>query len=400
VPAAPLKTGADFHLLKAMRHVALAVSGGSDSIGLLRLAAAWAQSQSNAPRISVLTVDHGLRHTSADEAGQVAAWAAALGLAHHTLVWSGPKPGTGIQSKARTARYDLMTGWCRANGAEALLTAHTLDDQAETVLMRLERTKSPASLSAIPAVGQWDGTVLLRPLLDVKRETLRDHLRQIGQGWIEDPSNRDPRFERVRVRQHLAELAPLGITTDRLSALSRAAAVTDGLLEKCSMQWLSLWLQEDDAGVCYAPLDVLEGLPQPLQQRILSRIIIHYGGGRMRPEAAELARLCHWLLDGNGPRCTLAGAVIGRRRTQFWVTREASRIDATPLVLHQGHEIIWDGRFAISGPEGAIVTPAGTSGAVLDHDVPVHARRAYPVISTVGAEPGAINLRFLRLQRP
>jgi len=383
-----------------MRHVALAVSGGSDSIGLMRLVADWASSQSDPPRLSVLTVDHGLRDASAGEARQVAAWAATLGLEHHTLPWTGAKPTSGVQAKARAARYDLMTAWCRANGAEALLTAHTLDDQAETVLMRLQRTTSAASLSAIPAVGQWNGTVVLRPLLAVQRGTLQDYLREAGQDWIEDPSNRDLRFERVRIRQQLASLEEHGVSRARLAALSHAAAVADGLLERCSSQWIRLWLKEHDAGVCFAPLAALRGLPPALVQRILLRIVVHYGGGQMRPEAAELMRLSHWLFDEDASRCTLAGAVVGRRKTSFWVTREAARIDAAPHSLHEGQDLVWDGRFVISGPPEVLVTPAGGTNVPLGRDIPVHARRAYPVISAQNADLDAVKVRFLRLKRP
>ena len=133
--------------------LALAVSGGSDSVALMHLAAAWRQR----PDFTVLTVDHGLRTGSAAEAQQVGQWSAGLGLQHVLLRWDAAKPVTALQAKARAARYDLMTNWCDAQGVAWLLTAHTLDDQAETVLMRLARTSSIDSLAGIPAVGQWCG---------------------------------------------------------------------------------------------------------------------------------------------------------------------------------------------------------------------------------------------------
>lgn len=390
----------DLNVLNAMRHVALAVSGGSDSMALLRLVAAWSTSRVDPPRLSVLTVDHGLRDESASDARQVAAWTRDLGLPHHTLMWTGAKPRTGLQSKARKARYDLMVAWCRANDADAILTGHTRDDQAETVLMRLARTKSPASLSGIPAVGQWDGVVLVRPLLALGRQSLRDQLQTIGQAWIDDPSNVDPRFERVRIRRQLAAQVPREISAGRLAHLSVIATRVDGLLDRCAGQWINFWLREDDAGVCFAPLASLDGLPPLLQQRILAGIVGHYGGGALKPEAAELARLCSWLFEGTTARCTLGGAVVGKRKSTFWVTRETARIDSRPVVLENGHEIIWDGRFAITGPGGATVTAAGEGGVTFERDVPVHARRAYPRISAIDIDPDAIKVRFLRLCRP
>ena len=208
VPAAPLK-GSDpsrlFQRIPGGERLALAVSGGSDSMALLRLVAAWR----NERYVTVLTVDHGLRPDSAKEALQVSAWCMGLGLPHVTLAWQGPKPATGLQVKARAVRYDLMTDWCRAHGVAWLLTAHTMDDQAETVLMRLVRTTSFDSLSGIPEMGEWKGIGLFRPLLGERREGLRAFLNHLGQPWIDDPSNADERFERVRIRKALPMLAEL-----------------------------------------------------------------------------------------------------------------------------------------------------------------------------------------------
>ena len=380
--------------------MALAVSGGSDSMALMRLAHDWAAGLANGPKLSVLTVDHGLRPNAAVEARQVADWAKALGLHHQVLNWSGPKPATGIQARARTARYDLMASWCKANAGEVLLTAHTRDDQAETVLMRLRRTASPASLAGIPLLGQWRGLPVFRPLLGMERQALRQHLVAAGQDWIDDPSNDDPRFERVRMRHQLVALAQIGVTTERLVRLGHACAGADALLERCVGQWISLWLKEDGAGICFAPLAELKPLPAVLQQRILGRIVCHYGGGRLKPEPAELSRLCNWLGSGGSPRRTLAGAIAGRRKTSFWVTREAARIDAEPLIIGDGARAIWDGRFAIEAPEGSAITPAGDRAPLLEQAVPVYARRAYPVVFVPESAKGRVNVRFLRLSRP
>jgi len=190
VPAAPPDIAADFSALQAERHVALAVSGGSDSIAMMRLAADWARTNHPGLVLSVLTVDHGLRPEATGEAVRVGQWAAEMGLPHQLLRWTDePKPVSGIQARARAARYGLMAAWCRSNEAGALLTAHTLDDQAETVLMRLSRTMSPESLAGIHPVGGWEGLPLLRPLLRVRRQALRDWLASVGQAWIDDPSN-------------------------------------------------------------------------------------------------------------------------------------------------------------------------------------------------------------------
>lgn len=396
VPAAPPDLKAIFSSLTGRRHVALAVSGGSDSMALMRLIRDWRDSEPEPPLISVLTVDHGLRAESAAEARQVGQWASHAGLAHHTLVWTGPKPASGLQAKARAARYDLMAAWCRAHEAEALLTAHTFDDQAETVLMRLARTTSPDSLSGIPRHGQWDGVPLFRPLLSERRDTLRDYLRAADQGWIDDPSNADPRFERVRLRQSLWDLAASGVTPERLVALGETSARTASLLDRCAGAWIDLWLDEHDAGVCHVPADELLGLPPALQQRILGRIVVHYGGGTHRPEPVELRRLAAWVREG-ADRCTLAGAILGRRKGRFWVTREAARIAVLPVSVPGEEHIIWDGRFRITAPEGSSVVAAGENPVDLGEGIPIFARRAYPLVKVPEGSGEAVTVTFLRL---
>jgi tRNA(Ile)-lysidine synthase len=396
VPAAPPDIEADFARLKAERHVALAVSGGSDSTALMRLAADWARTSHPGLALSVLTVDHGLRPGAAAEAAQVGAWAAAQGLPHHVLRWTEePKPGTGLQARARAARYGLMAQWCQSHGATALLTAHTLDDQAETVLMRLARTTSPESLAGIRPVGGWDGLPLLRPLLRVKRHALRDWLARIGQGWIEDPSNEDARFERVRARRQLGALPPE--STARLAALADRSAVAAALLERCARRWIALSLQEHEAGICHIAVSDFRGLPAALQARILGIVIDRYGGGQAVPEAEEVRRIARWACGAEGPvRCTLGGALLGRRKTGFWVTREAGRIDPAPQLLPEDGKLLWDNRFLVDAVPGAVVTATALRKLPPVPGVPVYAQRAAPwVEQPAGAPPH--HARFLRL---
>ncbi|WP_421694018.1 tRNA lysidine(34) synthetase TilS [Aestuariivirga sp.] len=401
MPAAPPEIRADFSALSAEQHVALAVSGGSDSTALMHLVVAWARTNHPGLRLSVLTVDHSLRAGSAGEALQVKAWAERLGLVHGTLLWDvTPKPATGLQARARGARYNLMAAWCRAHGAGALLTAHTLDDQAETVLMRLARTASPDSLAGIRPRGAWNGLPLLRPLLHARREALRQYLLTLGQDWVEDPSNADPRFERVRVRQSLALSGAGVVTRERLAALADASARTSALLERLTRRWIGLWLREEAAGICHVPRSAFEGLPAALQERILARIITHYGGGGLLPEPQELRRLVHWAASDEGPmRRTLAGALIGRRKSGFWVTREASRVDAAPLTVPGTGKALWDGRFLVDAAPGATVAPAGVRQPGLGPEVPVYAKRAYPWVESPAGAAKPVQIRFLRLAK-
>ena len=186
-----------FACLAGFDAVVLAVSGGADSIAMLHLAASWAHDQGrSAPRLSVATVDHGLRPGSAAEARAVATIAAQLGLAHSTLTWTGAKPARGIQAAARTARYRLLAGHERAHRIDAVAVAHTLDDQAETLLMRLARGSGVDGLAAMQLQASIEGVAVLRPLLGIARARLRATLRQQGATWIDDPTNARPEFER------------------------------------------------------------------------------------------------------------------------------------------------------------------------------------------------------------
>lgn len=376
--------------------MALAVSGGSDSTALMRLAKSWADQHHAGLKLSVLTIDHGLRPEAAEEAQRVGAWASTLGLSHRVLTWEGPKPETGIQARAREARYGLMASWCRDNGAGLLLTGHTLDDQAETVLMRLERSLSPGSLAGIAVQGSWDGLPLLRPLLAARREALRDYLTGIGQDWIEDASNADRRFERVRVREALTGLDGRGVTPERLAALAGASARASLLLERLAMHWLSRWLREEEAGICHAPKAPFLALPEALQQHILARIIRHYGGGQSQPEAEELRRLARWVAEGP-VRCTLGGALLGRRKTGFWAAREAGRVSPVPLVIPESGTALWDGRFLVTAAPGASVSPPGRGPLPLADDVPAAARRAYPLVGLPAGVTESPRIAFLRL---
>jgi tRNA(Ile)-lysidine synthase len=376
--------------------VALAVSGGSDSTALMHLAKAWAVRNHPELKLTALTVDHGLRPEAAGEAKAAGEWAERLGLSHHILTWEGHKPETGLQAWAREARYSLMTDWCKANGAGRLVTGHTLDDQAETVLMRLERSLSPGSLAGIAQAGEWDGVALLRPLLSISRQALRDYLAALDQDWIEDPSNEDRRFERVRVRQAMSGLLPHGVTPERLAALAEASARTNILLERLAGQWLARWLKEQDWGICHAPREPFLALPEPLQQHILARIIGHYGGGEAKPEAEELRRAARWVAEGP-IRCTLGGAVLGRRKQAFWVTREAARIAAEPLVIPATGMVIWDGRFRIEASPGAKVRVAGDVALALGEELPAIVRRAYPLVEQAEGVEGEPRITFQRL---
>src|SRR5450432_1250749 len=191
--------------LEDVSSLLLAVSGGPDSTALLFLAVRWRKARKSGPKLTAVTVDHGLRKESKREAAAVGRLARKLGVAHRVVRWSGAKPATGLQQAARQARYSLLADAARKAGASHILTAHTLDEQAETVLIRMSRGSGVTGLGAmqrittLPASGEGE-IKLIRPLLDIPKSRLIATLRAAKIGFADDPSNRDPRFTRARLR--------------------------------------------------------------------------------------------------------------------------------------------------------------------------------------------------------
>jgi tRNA(Ile)-lysidine synthase len=208
------------------RGALIAVSGGPDSMALLRLAA----DHLRAP-VFAATVDHGLRAAAAEEAAEVARWCAALAIPHHTLVWDGPKPQTRVQELARQARYALLADCARRLGCDVLMTGHHADDQAETVLFRLTRGSGVGGLAGMARVVARGGLAHARPLLDWRKAELARVCAAAGQAFFSDPSNRDPRFARTRMRALAGELARHGLDTPALTRLARRMRQADAALE-------------------------------------------------------------------------------------------------------------------------------------------------------------------------
>jgi tRNA(Ile)-lysidine synthase len=366
-----------FAALRDERHVALAVSGGSDSMALLRLAAQWSK---NSVKISVLTVDHGLRPEAAAEARQVEEWCAALSLDHQILRWEGAKPKTGLQAKARAARYDLMRAWCVANGASFLVTGHTMDDQAETVLMRQARTDTAESLAGIWETANWNGVKLLRPLLGQQRAELRAYLKGIGQPWLDDPSNEDVKFERVRVRQALAhETRPDQRKMELAEIADKAGREARGLASATEL-WVNGQLTPYPEGFGIIPRAGFCELDPSLQRRVLLQLIQTYGVGS-RAEPGELDHLAKWIMGQELSRRTLGGAVLACRQASVLIGREWARISPVPAILPDAGEVLWDGRFLVRAPANSQIVPVGSLRAVARReDIPSFVQQSLPAV--------------------
>ncbi len=341
--------------------LALAVSGGRDSTALMLLAAQALPSD----QIHVLTVNHGLRPDSAEEAASVKAWSKRLGLSHTTLHWTGDKPGTGIQAAARKARYALMTAWCRQHSVCALLTAHTLDDQAETVLMRLKRGGGVDALSAMAPESWRDGVRLLRPLLDVPRIKLTDFLESEEHPWIDDPSNESTEFERIRLRKRWDAVTQLGLSKEQLAKTSRKMTRARIALDGAATELLARGATISDLGFCTLEPTVIATASLEIQMRALARCLQAVGGAVHPPLDASLETAARWLFVPESPAITLGGCRLAIGGKVVTIAREAGRIKDRSIALPARQEILWDRRFVVSCDSdcGDVLTgPLGTAG--------------------------------------
>ena len=298
--------------------LAIAVSGGADSMALLLLAA-------KTRPVVALTVDHGLRETSAAEAAQVAQWCASRAIPHHTLRWEAPTMRS-LQEAARSARYDLMGRFCRKSGIPALATAHHRGDQAETLFFRLARGSGLSGLACIPPSRPLvPGVQLLRPLLPVPKARLVATLEEMGQEWIEDPSNQNSDFTRIHIRRQLMETDDYDGLCERAYAVTESLTRFRNLLENNLARELTVALSGDDIlpepFLAMAPEYQLQGLA------LLTRRI---GGGEHPPRSEKLerfhAQLRADLQGGKAVKRTFGGCLFNFRpkEKRVAVTREKS----------------------------------------------------------------------------
>lgn len=351
---------APFAPFETSPHLAIGVSGGADSMALCLLAAAWARARGGT--VTALTVDHGLRPEAALEAAQVGRWLRRFGIPHRILHWTGAKPDTGIQAAARVARRELLSNWCRQYGVLHLLLAHHAGDQAETVRMREDRGPGDGA-AGMAAITETGGMRILRPLLGIGRGRLAACLEALGQPWIEDPSNEDPRFERVRVRM---DLARAGHTAAAALIRGRAAGAARANREGEIAGLLANAVRLDPLGYAETDPDAIAAAPRGVALGALARLLRAVGGSEHGPRRAKLNALLDWITAGAGRTRTLGGCTVRREGSRLLVCREAGRIAPT-TVAHAGETLSWDGRFRVTIParlEGRVqIVPLGRAGA-------------------------------------
>jgi tRNA(Ile)-lysidine synthase len=293
---------------------AVAVSGGGDSLALMHLLHGFAKARALAAPI-VLTVDHGLRKTSARDAKKVLAWAKQAGLVAHVLTWRGKKPKSGIESAGREARYRLMGDWLKKNRIATLFVGHNLDDQVETFLLRLARGSGLDGLSGMVPRAPWPvpgfaQLTLARPMLGFGRDQLRAYLSGLGQAWLDDPMNEDAGFDRVKIRKARAALSEAGLMPARIAAAAAHLARARESLEIMTEAVLQRAARKSQAGVL---LDAaaLAAAPREVGLRGLASVLMAVGGQPYRPRFESLERLYDRITGaGLGAGATLHGCQL------------------------------------------------------------------------------------------
>jgi tRNA(Ile)-lysidine synthase len=310
---------------------AVALSGGGDSLALMHLLAGWAKAQKVTPPVALI-VDHALRNDSAAEARKAAGFARKAGLEAHILTRKGPAPKSGIEAAARDLRYGLMGAWMRRHGVVTLYVGHTLDDQAETFLLRLGRGSGLDGLSAMRMLAPFPlpdfaDLNLARPMLALPRAGLRNFLRQLDQDWLEDPMNSETRFARSRIRGLMPALEAAGLSPARIADAASHLARAREALELATEAVIARVARADGARVLL-DAGALMAAPREVGLRGLAALLMAVSGEPYRPRFEALERLFDSIGSGElGRGATLHGCRL------FPAARAAQAFGAKTLVL-------------------------------------------------------------------
>ncbi len=318
--------------------IAVAVSGGADSLALTILLDHWVRQQGG--KLVALTVDHGLRAHSAQEATELQALLIDRGIEHHILTWQGQKPSTALQEKARKKRYELLKRWCLENGYDFLFLGHHQGDQNETYCMRLRQKSGLMGLACMRPLTKHQSLTVVRPFLDLSKERLEGTLKQHQIEWVEDPSNQNTAFERVFWRQ------TLGNTSPPLELFQRLRKAYEGWIAR----YLKTYGQLSDLGYVHLNKRAFDQLPQSFQGILLSFLFQAYGVGGYPLSSRSLSGILNHLKNPNFSATTAQGLRISKHKGDLLIAREYRAIKEEKELLDQ--PFIWDKRFLIRPEKG------------------------------------------------
>ena len=357
-----------FAPIEDARRIALAVSGGPDSLALLLLAERWRAAHGGVPEIDVFTVDHRLHPRSAEDAAFVVRLAEERGFRARVLVREGDPPRTGIEAAAREARYRLLIDAAKAVGASHMVLAHHQDDQAETFLMRLARGSGVHGLAAMRPLRAREGVMLFRPLLGVTRARLAALVGEEGIVAVDDAANRDPRFMRTKLRALMPELTRAGLGPEQLAEAARQMARVADAIDAQASALLRQAVHVDRFAIVTLDTAVYREALEEVRLRALTRLLQAIGGGVYPPRGEKLKALDMALTGVEGVRFrrTLAGAVAERAGSAVLLYREIGRSGLPVVPVTGSFEGLWDNRFHLAvtnpSPFGIAVGQLGVPG--------------------------------------
>lgn len=321
--------------------IAVACSGGPDSMALALLLGQWAKEKKG--KLVALTVDHGWHKDSTHEVKQIGGWLKKHGIAHQVLSWKGRVPTRNQREAARKGRYRLLTDYCRGQGITHLFVAHHQEDQAESFLLRLAQGGSVDGLSAMPDITTMYDVALVRPLLFLSKPELIDYLKKHRQRYITDPSHKDATLDRVKVRKLLPQLADAGISVERLARTARIMARARAHLEEEAGRFLKTHSRILPEG--YAVLNLLPE-SEEIALRVLTTVMMIVGGGEVSTKTADLERLYNILQDKSARAQALSGCIFQRIKGKIIVYRDLRAMTGEKW-LKAGEKCLWDNRFEV-----------------------------------------------------
>jgi tRNA(Ile)-lysidine synthase len=326
-------------------HVAIALSGGRDSLALTLLVSQWALKKGY--QVTALTVDHGLRENSGDEAKAVAQMMKEWSIPHVILPWQGDKPQANIQATARQARYRLLLDWCRSHDVHSLFVGHHLEDQAETFLLRLARGSGVDGLSAMISCQNQGYVNILRPFLTISRQRIEKFLKDKNIVWIEDPSNQSRQFSRIRLRQLQNQMEKEGFTSLRLAQTAHRMRRVRQALEHIVTEIIKNNVQVYSEGYCLFKKNILRDNPEEIGLRVIALLLKMMGDTVYRPRLERLERLYETLIHSSDCEHTLSGCKISSQSDSITICRETGRITER-LVIRDSEPFWWDSRYFCS----------------------------------------------------
>ena len=351
--------------------VAVAVSGGADSLCLTLLLKKWADHQKI--KLFAFTVDHGLRPESKKEASDVHKQLQKMGINHQTLIWQGKKPKTRVEELARIARYDLLKKACQKNKIQVLFLAHHAEDQTETFWARLAHKSGLDGLCAMQEKSVFQGLILMRPLLGILKKEIVAYLKSNKVVWVEDPMNYNPIYERVLWRNRQKNLSEMGLTIDTVSTLTKRLTRAKQAIDFYTDSFIKNSVLLSPMGYSFISKMAWEMAPYEIRLRVFLFLLPLISGQDKIVSLESVEKL----LENSPKSATLSGCQIIFHKKGVFIAREM-RHPVSPKKLKAGEWSYWD-RFYVFAPKMLTLSHQAPKKRI--KDIPYLVQKTFPNLS-------------------